>query len=71
MIRIFLPCWGETHINLLKKALAKSLLWTGNEICGAEWIVITNENDNKIVSAIKEIDKSSIIKLFVTILLYE
>lgn len=46
-MRIFTPCWGKSHFELLRSALGKSLSWPKNkkEIEGAEWIFITDTEE--------------------------
>lgn len=43
-MKIFIPCWGDKHINLLDKALGACLRWPQNNraIFGAEWIIVTD-----------------------------
>jgi hypothetical protein len=55
MMKVFLPVWGNVHINLFKDALATSLKWPGNKraVKGAEWIILTYGEFNE--KAIKEI----------------
>jgi hypothetical protein len=45
-MRVFLPCWGEKHIHLLGQALVKSFLWTGNDVSGASWEVVTDSKES-------------------------
>ncbi len=59
-MRIFLPCWGDSHISLFENCLAKSLLWPENNkaISQAEWCVVTEDEKSiiKIEEIIKKID---------------
>ena len=47
-MKIFTPCWGEKHKNLLKKALGKSLSWPKNKkaVEGATWYVTTDSESS-------------------------
>lgn len=44
-MKIFCPVWGEKHLDLLSKALLKSLSWPSNkfEVDDAEWHIVTAE----------------------------
>lgn len=54
--KIFCPVWGVKHLDLLDKALLKSLSWPLNraEIEDAEWMVVTN-NEQSFLKAQKSI----------------
>lgn len=64
-MRIFLPCWGDTHIDLLKNCLGKSLNWPKNKaaVDDSEWIVTTDSDESleKISDILFDIDNSPII----------
>ncbi len=48
-MRIFTPCWGRKHLNLLEKALGTSFLWPGNHqlVREANWTFLTHGFDKK------------------------
>lgn len=62
-MKIFTPCWGEKHIELLDTCLGMSLRWPKNNksIENAEWIVLTSDEAeaNKTAPIIKRISSSS------------
>lgn len=60
---VFLPCWGEKHINLLKNCLGVSLKWPKNNkaIAGSNWIIISDSKKSydQISLIVKDIDQTS------------
>lgn len=62
-MRIFCPVWGDAHLQLFSKALARSLKWSKNNqaIKGATWMITSdgNEGIDQAVGIIKSIDDSA------------
>lgn len=56
-LKIFTPCWGKKHIELLKGCLALSLSWPKNRehVNGAEWVFVCEHESE--FEEIKAIDK--------------
>lgn len=69
-MKIYTPCWGEWHIELLEKALLKSLMWEKNraEIEGCEWI-FTTETEYE-ATRIKQIVEALPLKTKINIKIY-